>query len=58
MNACELTLIVLTSPLGQDQVPKDHEQKGCRDEFVRDLDRHLLVKYGCGGSLSSYNIII
>jgi hypothetical protein len=58
MNACELTLVVLTSPLGQEQVPQDKEHEGCCDEFVRGLGRRLLVNYGCGGLLSSYDVII
>jgi hypothetical protein len=57
MNVCELTLAVLT-PLGQGQVPQDKEQEGCHDEFVRDLGHRLLLNYGCGGSLSSYDVII
>jgi hypothetical protein len=46
MNVCELTLAVLTS-LCQRQVPQDEEHGGCCDEFVKDLDRRLLVNYGC-----------
>jgi hypothetical protein len=57
MNVCELTLAVLTPP-GQEQVPQDMEHEGCRDEFVRGLGRRLPVNYGCGGSLSSYDVII
>jgi hypothetical protein len=47
MNKCELTLAVLTSPIGQGQVPRDEEHEGCRDEFVRGLGHRLLVNYGC-----------
>jgi hypothetical protein len=47
MNVCELTLAVLSSPLGQEYVPQDEEHEGCRDEFVRGLGRRLLVNYGC-----------
>jgi hypothetical protein len=47
MNVCELTLVVLTFPPGQEQVPHDEEHEGCRDEFVRGLGRRLLVNYGC-----------
>jgi hypothetical protein len=57
MNICELTLVVLTPP-GQGQVPQDKEKEGCRYEFVRGLGRRLPVNYGCGGSLSSYDVII
>jgi hypothetical protein len=48
MNVCELTLVVLTSPSGQEQVPQDEEYEGCRDEFVRGLGCRLPVNYGCG----------
>jgi hypothetical protein len=54
---CELTLVVLT-PLGQEQVSQDKELEACRDEFVRGLGRRLPVNYGCGGLLSSYDVII
>jgi hypothetical protein len=47
MNICELTLDVLTTPVGQDQVPQNEEHEGCRDEFVRGLGRRLPVNYGC-----------
>jgi hypothetical protein len=57
MNVCELTLSVLTSP-GQGHVSQDKDHEGCRDKFVRGLGRRLLVNYGCGGSLSSYDVII
>jgi hypothetical protein len=51
MNACELTLAVLTCP-GQGQVPQDEDHEGCRDEIHEMsrsssssqlwlLDRHL-----------------
>jgi hypothetical protein len=57
MNICELTIAILTSP-GQEQILLDKEHEGCRDEFVRGLGRRLPVNYGCGGSLSSYDVII
>jgi hypothetical protein len=57
MNVCELTLTIFT-PSGQGQVLQDKEHEGYRDEFVRGLGRRLLVNYGCGGSLSSYDVII
>jgi hypothetical protein len=47
MNVCELTLVVLTFPLGQEQILWDEEHEGCRDEFVRGLGHRLLVNYGC-----------
>jgi hypothetical protein len=31
----------------QRQVPQDKEHEGCRDEFMRGLDRRLSVNYGC-----------
>jgi hypothetical protein len=37
---------------------QDEEHEGCSDEFVRGIGRRLLVTYGCGGSLSSYDVII
>jgi hypothetical protein len=43
---------------GQEQVPQDKEHEVCRDEFVRGLGRCLPVNYGCGGSLSFYDVII
>jgi hypothetical protein len=46
------------SHLGQEQVPQDEEHKGCRDEFVRGLGRCIPVNFGCGESLSSYDVII
>jgi hypothetical protein len=55
MNLCDLTLVVLTP--SQEQVPQDKEHEGCNDEFVRGLGHRLPVSYGCGGSLSSYDII-
>jgi hypothetical protein len=58
MNICELTLAVLKFLLGQGHVPQDKEHEGCRDEFVRGLGHRLPVNYGCGGSLSSYDVII
>jgi hypothetical protein len=57
MNVCKLTLAVLTSP-GQEHVLQDEEHEGCRDAFVRGLGRRLSVNHGCGGSLSSYDVII
>jgi hypothetical protein len=45
-------------PPSQEQVLQDEEQEGCRDEFVRGLGCRLPVNYGCGGSLSSYDVII
>jgi hypothetical protein len=56
MNVGVLTLAVLTPP-GQGHVPQDEELEGCRDEFLRGLGHLLLVNYGCGGSLSSYDVI-
>jgi hypothetical protein len=47
MNIYELTLAVLTFPLGQEQVPQDEAHGGCCDEIVRGLDRRLLVNFGC-----------
>jgi hypothetical protein len=47
MNVCELTLAILTSPLGQEHVPQDVAHEGCCDEFVSGLGRHLPVNYGC-----------
>jgi hypothetical protein len=38
MNVCELTLVVLTSPPGQGQVPQNEELEGCRDE-IRERSR-------------------
>jgi hypothetical protein len=38
MNVCELTLAVLTSSLGQGQVPQNEELEGCRDE-IRERSR-------------------
>jgi hypothetical protein len=49
---------LLFSPPGQGQVPQDKEHEGWRDEFVRGLGRRLPVNYGCGGSLSSLDVII
>jgi hypothetical protein len=56
MNVCELTLTKLTP--GQEQVSQDEEHGGCRNEFVRGLGRRLPINYGCGGSLSSYDVFI
>jgi hypothetical protein len=56
MNVCELALAILTSPMGQGQVPQYKEHEGCRDEFVRGLGHRLLVNYGCW-MLSSYDVI-
>jgi hypothetical protein len=36
----------------------DMEHEGCRDEFVRGLGYRLSINYGCGGSLSLYDVII
>jgi hypothetical protein len=47
-----------THPLGQEQVAQDEVHEGCRDKFVRGLGRRLLVSFGCGGSLSSYDAFI
>jgi hypothetical protein len=47
MNVCELTLVVLTFPPGQEQVQQDEENEECRDEFVRGLGRRLPVNYSC-----------
>jgi hypothetical protein len=46
MNVCELTLDVLTSLPGQEQVLQEKEHEGCHDEFVRGLGRRLPVNYG------------
>jgi hypothetical protein len=46
------------SHLGQEQVPQDKEHEGCRDEFVRGLGHRIPVNFGCGESLSSYDVII
>jgi hypothetical protein len=56
MNVCELSLVVLTQVKGH--VPQDEEHEGCHDEFVIGLDRRLPVNYGCGGSLSLYDVFI
>jgi hypothetical protein len=58
MNACELTLAVLTTPQVKDRYHQDEEHEECRDEFVRGLGHRLPVDYGCEGSLSSYDVII
>jgi hypothetical protein len=58
MNVFELILVVLTSLQGKVQLPQDEEHEGCRDAFVRGLCHHLTISYGCGGSLSSYDVII
>jgi hypothetical protein len=47
MNVCELTLVVLTFPLGQGQVSQDEAREGCRDDFVSGVGRRLPVNYGC-----------
>jgi hypothetical protein len=41
---------------GQKQVPLE-EHEGCYDEFERGLGPRLPTNYGCGGSLSSYDVI-
>jgi hypothetical protein len=46
MNVCELTIAVLTFPLGQEQVPQDEAHEGCYDEFVSGLGRRLPVNFG------------
>jgi hypothetical protein len=56
MNVYELTLAVLTLQV-KDRYRQDEKYEGCRDEFVRCLDRHLPVNYGWGGSSSSYDVI-
>jgi hypothetical protein len=53
---CQLTLAKLTP--SQEQVPQDEEHEGCYNEFVRGLGCRLPVNYGCGGSLSSYDVSI
>jgi hypothetical protein len=55
-HVCELTLAKLTP--GQEQVLQDEEHEGSYDEFMRGLGRRLRVNYSCGGSLSSYDVII
>jgi hypothetical protein len=47
MNICELTLVVLTFPLGQGHVLQDEGHEGCCDEFLEVLGRRLPVNYGC-----------
>jgi hypothetical protein len=49
--------IVLTSQ-DKNMYHQEEEHEGCHDEFVRGLDRRLPVYYGCGGLLSSYDVII
>jgi hypothetical protein len=56
MIVCELTLAEFTP--GQKQVPQAEEHEECRDEFVRGLGRWFRLNYGCGGSLSSFDVII
>jgi hypothetical protein len=34
-------------PPGKGQVSQDEELDGCRDKFVRGLDRRLPVNFGC-----------
>jgi hypothetical protein len=46
MNVCELTLVVLTSPTGQGQVPQNEAHEGCCDEFVSGLGRRFPVNFG------------
>jgi hypothetical protein len=46
MNVCEHTLVVLTLPLGQEQVPRNEAHEGCCDEFVSGLGHRLLVNFG------------
>jgi hypothetical protein len=38
--------LLYSHPPGQEQVPQDEEHEGCCDEFMRGLDRRLLVNYG------------
>jgi hypothetical protein len=57
MNVCEHTLAILT-PQVKDMYRQDEEHEGYRDKFVRGLGHRLPVKYGCGGSLSAYDVII
>jgi hypothetical protein len=45
MNVCELTLAVLTFPLGKEQVRQDEAHGGCCDEIVIGLGRRLLVNW-------------
>jgi hypothetical protein len=52
MNVCELTLAKRTP--GQEQVPQDEHER----RVQRCLCRRLPVNYGCGVSLSSYDVII
>jgi hypothetical protein len=47
MNVCELILAVLTSPLGQEQVPLAEAHEGCCEEFASGLGRRLAVNFGC-----------
>jgi hypothetical protein len=42
----------------KDRYCQDEEHERCRDEFVRGIGRRLRVNYGCGGSLSAYDVII
>jgi hypothetical protein len=39
--------LLYSHPRGQEQVPQDEELKGCRNEYVRGLDRRLPVNFGC-----------
>jgi hypothetical protein len=50
--------LLLNSHQVKNRYRQDKEHEGCYNEFVRGLDRRLLVNYGCGGSLSSYDVII
>jgi hypothetical protein len=45
MNVCELTLVIFTFPLGQEQVPQDEAHEGCCDEFMSGLGRRLPVNF-------------
>jgi hypothetical protein len=47
MNICQLTLVALTSPLGQGQVPQDEEHEDVAMRFVRGLGCRLPINYGC-----------
>jgi hypothetical protein len=47
MNACELTLVVLTSLQVKDRYHKMRSMKDVAMRFVRGLGRRLPVNYGC-----------
>jgi hypothetical protein len=50
--------LLYSHPHVKDRYRKIEELEGCHDEFVRGLGHRLLVNYGHGGSLSSYDVII